>query len=648
MFLEGHIIEFLDVDQLRPGYVRKQERDRLQVIDPRGRNLSVPGDRVIVVHQQTPENDFPEIARNIVQRVQARQLEVDLELLWQSLEGSLREQTPEELARLFFSDSSPEAVSAVFRALVTDTLFFKRSGSQFIPKTPQQVLTEQQRRHRQIERDAQRERLSETLTQLARGKPVTNPGDLEGLLDRLHNWMRHKTGDEAGTMLEQMVGIHRARDAAFDILVRGGRLDASQDRFLATAGIEPRFPDPLVEAANAVAAYAHDPARLDYREAAAVTIDDEDTLEVDDGISLRRENDEFVVGLHIADVSAFVPKGHILDAEAARRCSTIYLPSSAVRMFPEHLSTNVASLRAGVERPAFTVEVRFDENFNRLGYRIAVSTVCIRERLSYDQADERIRREDPALTLLHRIALHLQETRAGKGAITFRRPELKIRLNGGELEVRKLDPNAPSRILVSEMMILMNGLAADFASANSLPVIFRTQEARDAVAVEEGPAIEALAFERLRKTFKRSRLSLSPGVHSGLGLTAYTQVSSPIRRYADLVTQRQFTAMLAGTPVPYNREELLQIIAAAEAAEQEIRGIEERSSTYWLLVYLGKEKSNQAMDAVVIDGKSTVELEDFYLRGRLSDSANLAPGTRVQVRIENLEPVKGDIRFKRA
>src|SRR5256714_15654914 len=130
------------------------------------------------------------------------------------------------------------------------------------------------------------------------------------------------------------------------------------------------------------------------------------------------------------------------------------------------------------------------------------------------------------------------------------------------------------------MVILANGLSADFASANSLPVIYRTQEPREALAVEDTPLVEALAFERLRKTFKRSRLSLTPGLHSGLGLTAYTQASSPIRRYADLVTQRQFTAMLTGEPMPYGREELLQVLANAETTEQEIRAIEDRSTNY--------------------------------------------------------------------
>src|SRR5205823_14115151 len=106
----------------------------------------------------------------------------------------------------------------------------------------------------------------------------------------------------------------------------------------------------------------------------------------------------------------------------------------------------------------------------------------------------------------------------------------------------------------------------------------------------------------------RSRLSLTPGLHSGLGLTAYTQASSPIRRYADLVTQRQFTAMLSGAPIPHGREELLQILAAAEAAEQEIRTIEDRSTNYWLLEYLSRYKKDQPLSAVVLDAKGTIEL----------------------------------------
>ena len=111
------------------------------------------------------------------------------------------------------------------------------------------------------------------------------------------------------------------------------------------------------------------------------------------------------------------------------------------------------------------------------------------ERFTAAQADAAMAQGDEALTLLHTIATQLQRARAERGAITFRRPELKIRVQGDEIHVRRIDPNSPSHIVVSEMMVLANGLAADFASVKGIPVIFRTQEPREAVAVESAPVM---------------------------------------------------------------------------------------------------------------------------------------------------------------
>ena len=149
--------------------------------------------------------------------------------------------------------------------------------------------------------------------------------------------------------------------------------------------------------------------RVEYPNPGAITIDDEDTREVDDALTVSRSGNELVVGIHIADVSAFIHKGDLLDAEARRRSSTIYLPAVSVRMFPERLSTDLSSLNAGVPRAAFTVEVRFDEQGNRLGYRIALTTVQVQRRLSYDEADAALEGGDSALQLLHGIAKQLHD-----------------------------------------------------------------------------------------------------------------------------------------------------------------------------------------------------------------------------------------------
>src|SRR5579863_9649599 len=159
MSMEGRIVEFLDSDELKIAYVRKQERDRLLAVDPRGRNLSVNGDRVVIVHKTVPESEFPSIARQISEQVAARQAEVDVELLWQSVGGNHREMEAAELAELFFTETGSEAASAVFHALSEDTLFFKRKGTQFLARTEEQVTTERTRRVRQREREDSRERI---------------------------------------------------------------------------------------------------------------------------------------------------------------------------------------------------------------------------------------------------------------------------------------------------------------------------------------------------------------------------------------------------------------------------------------------------------------------------------------------------------
>src|SRR5439155_19376481 len=151
------------------------------------RNHSVNTDRVVIIHRRASESDFPAVARQISEDVALRQADVDVELLWQSLGEKPREMEADALAEIFFAEASPEAASAVFRALLEDTLFFKRKGSQFSPKTKEQVSAEQTRRQRQREREEFRERTMSLMRQLLNNKDVTTTGEAEPILDRIQN-----------------------------------------------------------------------------------------------------------------------------------------------------------------------------------------------------------------------------------------------------------------------------------------------------------------------------------------------------------------------------------------------------------------------------------------------------------------------------
>jgi hypothetical protein len=105
---------------------------------------------------------------------------------------------------------------------------------------------------------------------------------------------------------------------------------------------------------------------------------------------------------------------------------------------------------------------------------------------------------------------------------------------------------------------------------------------------------------------------------------------------------------LSGAPVPHVREELLQILVTAEAAEQDIRAIEDRSTNYWLLEFLSRFKKDQPLSAIALDAKGNIEMEDYYLRAKIVGPNKVRPGDTVQVQIENIDPARGEVRFRMA
>ncbi len=646
MELDGHIVEFLESGSLRLGYVRRREQKKIQVIDPRGRESSVPVSRVVVVHVAVPEEDFRGAAESIRERIDSLCTEIDVELLWESIQTESREFDLRELAEFYFGSSSTESQSAIFRRLADGGMFFKRNGTRFQPRARLQVDSQRLRIAREQEKENFRKHVGDILNRAIQDGTPPDADDWDSIAERLEIWLRRRERDEVGSVLEQLAGESRAREIAYDLLVKSGRIQAWEDRFLVIHGISTSFPAEVIEASNELEPNAVVGNREDWSGQLTLAIDDDETVEVDDALTVSEDAGHLTVGVHIADVSAFVNKGDTLDREASRRSATVYLPNTSVTMFPPRLSTDLASLVSGTRRPAFSVEARFNRDNELVDFRVFRTTVTVTDRLSYEAADSRLLEGDATLTSLHRIASHLQNKRSEGGAQIHRRPEIKVRVNDGDVSVRRVEVDTPARLIVSEMMILANRLAADNAATTGVPIIFRTQEPPDSPPPDIEGLPEAIQFELLRRSFKRSRLSLTPGAHSGLGLGAYAQMSSPIRRYADLVTQRQIVAALEGQPFPYDREELLSIITSAEATELDMRKLEQTSTMYWILTYLTREKMDEPIQALAIDGKGTVELSDYLIRGKVSSRIQWQTGDEVTVEIESIDPGRGEVRFR--
>ncbi len=645
MELDGHIVEFVDSGALRIGHVRRSEHRRLRIVDRRGRESSVPRSKVVVVHRRAAEEAFPEAADTMLETAVERAAAIDLELLWDAVREGVRDATLDELTAQYFGRSAPELKSAMFRALEADSLYFGRKAGGYQPRPEAQVAAERARLERERERKAFRARVGDMLrTALAGGTPEAEP-EWRAVVDRLERWLRHREKDEVGSVFQKITGTHQAREAAYELLERLGRIREHDDRFLLIGGFPTTFASQVLEAARVLEPVLDDARRADWTRRRTVAIDDDETVEVDDALTVIEDGPRTRVGIHIADVAAFSARGDTLDRAAAARTATIYLPNVTVPMFPPRLSAGLASLLAGAPRPAFTIDVRFDADHSLEAFEISRSVIQVADAMTYDAADRAIAQGEPALTRLHAIARRLHAARAAAGAQTHRRPEIKVHAADGTIALRRVDADTPSRLVVSEMMILANRLAADHAARERLPVIYRTQDPPDQAPPDTTGFPEAVRFETLRRSFKRSRLSLSPAPHAGLGLRAYTQLSSPIRRYADLVTQRQFAAAMNGDPHPYDTDALLGIITSAEAAEIGIRKLEQTSTTYWILTYLAREKVGAPLPAMVIDRKGTLELTDYLVRGTAAAAADREPGDVVTVQIESIGPTAGELRL---
>jgi exoribonuclease-2 len=335
-----------------------------------------------------------------------------------------------------------------------------------------------------------------------------------------------------------------------------------------------------------------------------------------------------------------VKKGGAMDLEAASRATTVYLPETTIRMLPDAVSCHAAILLAGEDRPVLTTDVTLSLDGELLSSSIYPARIPIARRLDYDQVDAMLAAplaangqgiDEAARTVarLNAAAIQLRERRRTAGAVLVQRREAKVRVVDGDVEVRVLDSTSPGRTLVAEFMVLSNFVAARYAAEHRLPIIYRVQR-------QMGGDLGA----------QRPHLSLHPEFHAGIGLALYAQLSSPIRRYADLVLQRQLLGALSDTPAQkYDQEELLTVLANAESAEASSRELERRAKRYWILRYLERQGLDQPYSAYVTREGQSAELADSVVRGTLHGAPNLPNGMPIMVQVSRVDPLRGWLAF---
>jgi exoribonuclease-2 len=533
-------------------------------------------------------------------RLELRVPEGEEEAAWELLEG--QKVSLKELAELAFGAYTPEAAYGAY-LLAQKGERFVLEGGEVRARTREELASLEEMKRRKEERERA---FGEAVGRIRQGRPSLEDRPLLAEVEAL------AYGERKESRLLKALGLPETPEAAHGLLLRLGlwRRENPHPRRLGLPLAPPDLPVPPLPEEE----------RVDLTHLPAFAIDDEGSQDPDDALYAERVEEGFRLFVHVADVAALVGPGSPLDGEALRRGANLYLPEGTVPMLPLAV-TEALGLGLREVSPALTFELLVSPEGELLREDLYLSWVRVR-RLSYREA-----LEVEALAPMKALAEAFLRKRLTQGALDIALPEVKVRVEGEEIRITPLPPYE-SRVWVREAMLLAGYAAAHLALREGLPFPFATQEAPSHRVEGEGLA----AMWAQRKTLKRAQLKAVPAPHKGLGLPLYAQVTSPLRRYLDLVAHQQLRAWLKGER-PLSQGEVLERVGSAEAVADLVREGERRSKLHWTLLYL-MEKGYEGPGVLVErrGGQGVFLLPELGLTAQVALSGPLALNAEVRLR----------------
>ncbi|HMK34735.1 MAG TPA: RNB domain-containing ribonuclease [Desulfomonilaceae bacterium] len=650
MFRKHDIVDYFDSRTISSGLILEIDERRLRILNDHGKETKISSSRVLIAGK---DPDFPlsgtrEAQINRLKAISQLREEIksriDLRELWEIVSLETDEIGLDDLSELFFGRNDSDDTASLLRAIFEDRLYFRIKPDKIEVPSPERVQQALIQREKERERTSFAANAAEFLSKMKGPQPITADAAPEGLIPMLEeaaqygrDWVTFKQIKE---ILSQ-AGLPQQVDP-FRILVMLGVWSEDENITLRAENIATAFSREM-EAEAALA--AGKPLMTDVEDLTreeVITIDSPSTRDVDDALSLSRKGEDWILGVHITDVAHFVEHDSFLDTEVRQRATSIYLPDTIIPMIPAVLSEHAASLIAGEIRPAISLMAEIGPDYQLKSYRIVESVVRVSERLSYDEADERISRAGSKEHTLFVIASALRKARLAAGAIIFKDPELGVHVNeDGSIEVNLRDRETPSQILVSEIMIFANNFFARFLKENAIPGIYRSQ-APPLEKIELGDEYDPVVSYRSKKALSRGDLSTVAGPHSTLGLALYTTATSPLRRYPDLLVQRQLKSVLRTNQPAIHENELEQYLSEICYRLERAVLLERERQRYFLLKYL-EQRKNEEFEALVLHRFPKfylVHITGLCFNAALNASAglSLSPRDRVLAKVDRVNP----------
>ncbi|RPJ16345.1 MAG: RNB domain-containing ribonuclease [Desulfobacteraceae bacterium] len=652
----GNIVEFIDSQKIMCAVVLEVRNHRLKVLTETNREVNLSSSRLshkckMHIDPSMSRIRLVDTLREISGRRKALIKNIDIKELWEVLCSEHEWIDLDTMTHFCFPENpTSDHESAVVRAFFNNRTYFKFDYDRFFPN-PEDLVEQYDAKGKEAERT---KRIIYEAGKWVRNA-VDNPSSaypLSGetkefaeILKSYYLFGKESAVYKTGRAILEKAGLD-PDDGLFRILVRLGVFGENENIELHRLAVPVSFPEDVLDKVKEILptppVFSSESMRKDFSDLPVMTIDGQATLDFDDAISIEDMGDHYRLGVHIADVAHFIKKGDCIDREAFSRGSSIYMPDLKIPMLPQPLAEDLCSLKAGDLRPCISIMANLKPSAEVIDYEIVPSLIRVRNQMTYYDANTTAG-DDRELSVLCDLARKFRQKRIDSGAVHISLPDINIWLdeNGG-IAVNRINRESPGRMMVSEIMIMANWLMARYLAENNTPGIFRSQPGprQRLYKSEEGSLFQNYMQRRLLSRFM---LSSKPERHCGLGLDCYVTATSPIRKYYDLVTQRQIRS-IHGLDTPYLPEEMDKMLHLLEEPMSKVSAMQSKRSRYWLLKYL-ESRTGCKEEAIVLGRRRNsyqILIPEYMIECELPSSSGieLKPEDLIQVTIMHVNARK--------
>ena len=583
---------------------------------------------------------------------------MNLHETWDKVKDSDQQLSSEQIAHIYFGHPpSGRELTALVMHLETSCIYFDRKESVYCPAHPLQIEKKLSDKTSREEKKQLVESLAKSLQEGILPVPLTIEHEtilkhLRGFAIHGNNYPDYKTALDVMRLIE--TGSKNRQKKAWELLAVVNFIADDEPIELEREDIQTHFSTDtsaevkLIQGLDLLKLKKED--RRDLTKTFTITVDNKDTRDRDDAISIEiQEPGVVLLGVHITDVGSIIEKDSLIDLEAKSRSTSIYLPDLAINMLPDTLSEGIFSLRQGETSLALSVMAKFvssqlDE------WEIFTSYIKPNEVMTYEQVDRVLSNPQEQhhleLTAFDDITKSLRASRRERGAIVLNRPSLDITVGPDNfVSVDVINTDTPGRVAIAEAMVLANSLLAKLCTQIDIPTIYRAQEKTDAEAYEIflPNSLDALGQYELMRKLPPAYMTTVNNKHSGLGLDHYVQATAPIRRFCDLVIQRQISHTLKYEKNLYSADELENIVQCSTAKLKRASAVTNERKRYWFLKWL-ESRMDDGFDeyqAVVLvansQGFGILEMAEFPFRFKAKLSDFDRPGDIISVRLSLID-----------